>query len=69
MTKTQAIKQHIALREQFWGKYSKIKYAYGFFRCMFHKQSLIESASEGLKRYIADYGTAANLNKLIRGEK
>lgn len=65
MTKTQAIKQHIALREQFWGKYSMIKYAYGFFRCMLHKQSLIEGASEGLKRYIADYGTAENLrNKL-----
>jgi hypothetical protein len=62
MTKVEAIKEHIALREQFWGKYSAIKYAYGFVRCLFHKQSLIEGASQGLRKYIADYGTAAKLN-------
>lgn len=65
MTKVEAIKEHIALREAFWGKYSKMKYAYGFFRCLFHKQSLIEGASAGLREYIKDYGTAANLNKSL----
>ena len=62
MTKHQAIIQHIALREQFWGKYSPVRYAYGYVRCLFHKQSLIESASEGIRHYIAEYGTAAALN-------
>lgn len=65
MTKIQAIKEHIALREEFWGKYSKVKYAYGFVRCLMHKQSLIEGASAGLRTYIAEYGTAANLNKML----
>ena len=65
MTKIEAIKEHIALRETFWGEYSKVKYAYGFVRCMFHKQSLIESASAGIRTYIAEYGTAANLNKSL----
>lgn len=62
MTKHQAIVEHIALREAFWGKYSPIRYGYGYVRCLFHKQSLIESASEGLRHYIATYGTAAKLN-------
>lgn len=65
MTKVEAIKEHIALREVFWGKYSMMKYAYGFVRCLFHKQSLIEGASEGLRHYIKVYGTAANLNKAL----
>jgi hypothetical protein len=65
MTKIEAIKEHIALREEFWGKYSMVKYAYGFVRCLFHKQSLIEGASAGLRAYIRDYGTAANLNKSL----
>ena len=62
MTKHQAIVEHIALREAFWGKYSPVKYAYGYVRCLFHKQSLIEGASAGLRKYIADYGNASNLN-------
>ena len=66
MTKHQAIVEHIALREQFWGKYSPVKYAYGYVRCLFHKQSLIESASVGLRTYIADYGTAAALNAALK---
>jgi hypothetical protein len=62
MTKHQAIIQHIALREQFWGKYSPVHYAYGYVRCLFHKQSLVESASAGLRNLIAEHGTAAALN-------
>jgi hypothetical protein len=65
MTKIEAIKEHIALREAFWGKYSMVSYAYGFVRCLFHKQELIEGASAGLRIYIRDYGTAANLNKSL----
>ena len=65
MTKIEAIKEHISLREEFWGKYSIVKYAYGFVRCLFHKQELIEDASVGLRTYIKEYGTAANLNKSL----
>ena len=62
MTKTQAIKQHIALREQFWEiKYNPLQYAYGFVRCMLHTQETIERANEGVRQWIADYGTAANV--------
>lgn len=63
MTKTQAIKQHIALREQFWErKYNPLHYAYGFVRCMMHSQETIERANKGLRQWIADYGTARQLN-------
>ena len=65
MTKIEAIKEHIALREQFWKPYSKLGYAYGFFRCMFHSQAVIESASRGLRQWIRDYGTAAKLNATL----
>ena len=62
MTKAQAIREHIALREQFWEfNYNPIHYAYGFFRCMLHSQAVIESANEGLRQLIADYGTVKKI--------
>lgn len=62
MTKIQAIKQHIALREQLWEiKYNPLQYAYGFVRCMLHTQETIERANKGVRQWIADYGTAANV--------
>jgi hypothetical protein len=63
MTKVQAIKEHIALREQFWERsYNPVHYAYGFVRCLMHSQATIEGANKGLRQWIRDYGTARELN-------
>jgi len=63
MTKVQAIKEHIVLREQFWErKYNPVHYAYGFVRCLMHSQKTIEDANKGLRQWIRDYGTASKLN-------
>ena len=63
MTKVEAIKEHIALREQFWERrYNTVHYAYGFVRCFLHSQKTIEDASRGLRQWIRDYGTARKLN-------
>jgi hypothetical protein len=66
MTKVEAIKEHIKLREIFWErKYNPVHYAYGFVRCMLHSQETIEGASKGIKQYIADFGSVTNLRKEI----
>lgn len=57
MTKIEAMKEHIALREQFFEmKFHMIGRYYGMFRMMFHKQELIEGASAGLRTLICEYG-------------
>ena len=64
MTKVQAIKEHIALREQFWEiEYNPLQYAYGFVRCLMHSRATIEGANKGLRRWIADYGNVINMKK------
>lgn len=66
MTKIQAMKLHIALREQFWQKkFNIFQYFYGMFRMCFHKQSLIESANRWLERRIKEFGTISKLREQI----
>ena len=66
MNKFQAIREHIALREQFWNiHYNPIKRAYGFFRCYLHRQELIEAASAGIRRNIEEHGTVEGLREKI----
>lgn len=66
MTKVEAIKEHIKLREIFWERtYNPVHYAYGFVRCMLHSIQTIEGANKGLRQYIADYGNVTNLRKEI----
>jgi hypothetical protein len=66
MTKVEAIKEHIKLREIFWERrYNPLHYAYGFVRCLMHSQATIEGANKGLRQWIADYGTASKLNEQL----
>ena len=66
MTKVEAIKEHIKLREIFWERrYNPLHYAYGFIRCLMHSQETIEGANKGLKQWIADYGTASKLREQL----
>lgn len=66
MTKVEAIKEHIKLREIFWErKYNPVHYAYGFVRCLMHSQATIEGANKGLRQWIANYGTAAKLRERL----
>ena len=70
MTKIEAMKKHIALREQFWQiKFNPFQYAYGMFRMCFYKQELIESANKGVERHIAEFGNATVLRNKIEGRK
>jgi hypothetical protein len=63
MSKVEAIKEHIKLREQFWEiSYNPLHYAYGFVRCLMYSQATIEIANKGLRQWIRDYGTATKLN-------
>jgi len=63
MTKVEAIKEHIKLREIFWERrYNPLHYAYGFVRCLMHSQATIEGANKGLRLWIAEHGTASKLN-------
>ena len=63
MTKVEAIKEHIKLREIFWErKYNPVHYAYGFVRCLLHSRATIEGTNKGLKQWIGEYGTARELN-------
>jgi hypothetical protein len=62
MTKVEAIKEHIKLREIFWErKYNPVHYAYGFVRCLMHSQATIEGANKGLRGWIAEHGNVTNL--------
>ena len=62
MTKVEAIKEHIKLREIFWErKYNPVHYAYGFVRCLMHSQETIEKANKGLRGWIAEHGNVSNL--------
>lgn len=55
MTKVQTIKEHISLRERFFGiKYNPLQYAYGFFRCLFHSKDTIEAANKGLQKRLTN---------------
>lgn len=65
-SKTEAMKKHIELREQFWEiKYNVFQYAYGMFRMTFHSEETIRGANVGLNTMIADYGTAKALKAAI----
>lgn len=62
MTKVQAIKQHIALREQFYErKYNPVHYAFGFARCMLYSRATFDSSCKGLQQLIDVYGTVSVL--------
>ena len=53
MTKVEAMREHIELREQFFQvKFNRLQRAYAMTYMMFHKQALIESANRGLKHNI-----------------
>lgn len=66
MTKIESIKQHIALREQFWEiRYNPVHYAYGFVRCLMHSKETIEGANKGIRQWIRDYGTASTLRSKL----
>jgi len=64
MTKIEAMREHLALREQFFQiKYTRFQRAYGMFCMTFMKQELIESASRGLRHNISVIGNVNNLRK------
>lgn len=67
IAKIQAIREHIALREQFWEiRYSTVHWVYGFVSCLFHDQAIIESASATIRMWIKDYGTISNMRRLLK---
>ena len=64
MTKAEAMKEHIALREQFFQiKYTRLQLVYAKFCMTFIKQDLLESASRGLRANIERIGNVSNLRK------
>jgi hypothetical protein len=64
MTKVEAMREHIALREQFFQiKFNPLQRAYAMAYMFFHKQELIESANRGLKHNIEVIGNIHNLRK------
>ena len=60
-------KQHIEWREQFYEtKFNVLQKAYAHFRMMFVNKDTIIGANCTLAKYVRDYGTAKNLQELIK---
>jgi hypothetical protein len=66
MTKFEAAKKHIELREAFYEvKYNPIVRAYAHIRMYFVKEESIVGANKTLESYIKSVGTAAKLRETL----
>ena len=66
MATIKTVREHIALREQFWDiHYGPVKRAYGFLRTLMHRQQLVEEANDGLRKRIEEHGTVHGLREAV----